>query len=62
MKRKHVGSKFEEFLAADGILEECRASAIKSKTAHELARIVSERKPSKPGSTKQLKMRTSLGH
>ena len=36
MKRKHLGSKFEDFLAEDGILEDCRASAIKFKIAREL--------------------------
>ena len=38
MKRNHLGSNFEDFLAEDGILEECRASAIKFKIAHELAK------------------------
>ena len=36
MKRKHIGSNFEEFLSDDGILEECRASAIKFMIAREL--------------------------
>ena len=47
MKRKHLGSGFEDFLAEDGILEECRASAIKFKIAHELAKAMSRRKLSK---------------
>lgn len=34
--RKNVGSSFEDFLADNGILEECRATAIKFKIAHEL--------------------------
>ena len=38
MKQNHLGSNFEDFLAEDGILEECRASAIKFKIAHELAK------------------------
>jgi antitoxin HicB len=36
MKRKHLGSRLEDFLAEDGILEECRAGAIKFKLAREL--------------------------
>ncbi len=36
MIRKHIGSRFEDFLADDGSLEECRAAAIKFKIAHEL--------------------------
>jgi hypothetical protein len=28
MKQKHSGSKFGDYLAQDGILEECRAAAI----------------------------------
>lgn len=54
MKRKHLGSRFEDFLAEDGILEECRASAIKFKIAHELERAMSERKISKAEIARQL--------
>jgi hypothetical protein len=36
VKKKHLGSNFEDFLESEGILEECRASAIKFKLAHEL--------------------------
>ena len=31
MNRKHLGSKLDDFLAKDGILEECRAGALKFK-------------------------------
>ncbi|MDB5290988.1 MAG: Fis family transcriptional regulator [Phycisphaerales bacterium] len=55
MKRKHLGSNFEDFLAADGILEECRASAIKFKIAHELERAMNERNISKAEMAKRLK-------
>jgi len=34
MKRKHIGSRFEDFLAEDGIFEECRAAAIRFKIGH----------------------------
>lgn len=36
MKRKHLGSKFEDFLAEEAILEECRAAAIKFRISREL--------------------------
>jgi len=42
-----LGSRFEDFLAEDGILEECRASAIKFKIARELEKAMSEQKISK---------------
>ncbi len=37
MDNKHLGSDFNEFLADQGILEECTASAVKSVLAMELA-------------------------
>ena len=55
MKRKHLGSAFEDFLAEDGILEECRAAAIKFKIAHELEKVMSECNISKAEIAKQLK-------
>ncbi len=47
MKRKHFGSKFEDFLAEEGILEQCRAAAIKFKLAHELQKAMNEQNISK---------------
>lgn len=55
MKQKHVGSSFEDFLAEDGTLEECRAAAIKFKLAHELEKIMSERNISKAEIARRLK-------
>lgn len=55
MKRKHLGSKFEDFLAQDGILEECRATAIKFKIARELEKVMQEKKISKAEIAKRLK-------
>ena len=54
MKRKHIGSNFEDFLAEDGILEECRAAAIKFKIAHELEKVMLEQKISKAEIAKRL--------
>jgi hypothetical protein len=55
MNRKHIGSNFEDFLADEGILEECRAAAIKFKIARELEKAMTERKITKVEMAKQLK-------
>jgi antitoxin HicB len=55
MKRKHLGSKFEDFLSEQGILEECRAAAIKFKIARELERAMNTQKLSKAEVAKRLK-------
>ena len=55
MKRKHLGSKFEDFLAEDDLLEDCRAAAIKFKIAHELEKALTEKKFSKAEIAKRLK-------
>jgi antitoxin HicB len=55
MKRKHFGSKFEDFLADEGILEDCRAAAIKFKIARELEKAMSERKITKSEMARRLK-------
>lgn len=55
MKRDHLGSNFEDFLAGEGILEECRAAAIKFKIAHELEKAMRQRNLSKVEIARQLK-------
>jgi antitoxin HicB len=55
MKRRHVGSNFDDFLAEEGILESCRAAAIKFKIARELGKIMEERHISKAQVAKHLK-------
>jgi len=55
MKKKHLGSNFEDFLEAEGILEDCRASAIKFKLAHELEKAMSRQNISKAEMAKRLK-------
>ena len=55
MNRKHLGSKFEDYLAEEGILEECRAAAIKFKIALELEKAMKERKMSKAEIAQRLK-------
>ena len=59
--RKNIGSSFEEFLADDGILEECRATAIKFKIAHELEKAMRKNHISKMEMARRLKTsRTGL--
>lgn len=55
MKRRHAGSNLEDFLADDGILEDCRASAIKFEIARELERAMEERHISKAEMARRLK-------
>jgi len=55
MKPKHVGSSFEDFLATQGMLEECRASAIKFAIAHELAQAMTKQHITKAEVAKRLK-------
>jgi antitoxin HicB len=55
MKRKHLGSKFEDFLSEEGILEECRATAIKFKIANELENLMNKRHISKAKIARRLK-------
>jgi hypothetical protein len=47
MKRKHLGSRFEDFLAEEGILDDCRAAAIEFKNTHGPKKAMSRRKISK---------------
>ncbi|HZK79745.1 MAG TPA: helix-turn-helix transcriptional regulator [Humisphaera sp.] len=55
MNKKHLGSKFDDFLEQEGILEDCRATAIKFKIAYELEKAMGEQKMSKAQMAKRLK-------
>jgi antitoxin HicB len=55
MKRKHIGSRFEDFLAEEGILEDCRASAIKFKITRELEKAMIKGHISKAEIARRLK-------
>jgi hypothetical protein len=57
MKRKHLGSKFEDFLTERGIAEECRAAAIKLKIARELGKAMTDRNITKADIARFLKTR-----
>ena len=54
MKRRHLGSKFEDFLGEEGILEECRAAAIKFKIAQELEKAMVKQNITKAEIAKRL--------
>lgn len=54
MKRRHTGSKFEDFLEDEGILEECRASAIKFKIARELEKAMRQQNMGKAEMARRL--------
>ena len=55
MKKKHLGSNFEDFLESQGMLEDCRASAIKFKLARELEAAMARQKISKAQMARRLK-------
>ena len=55
MKRRHLGSKFEDFLAEEGILEDCRAAAIKFKIARELEKAMNDQNLTKAEIARKLK-------
>jgi hypothetical protein len=55
MKKKHLGSNFEDFLESEGMLEECRASAIKFKLAHELRRAMAQQRITKAQMARRLR-------
>jgi predicted transcriptional regulator len=55
VNKKHIGSSFDDFLAREGILEDCRAAAIKFKIARELATVMRHRRISKAEVAKRLK-------
>jgi DNA-binding Xre family transcriptional regulator len=54
MKKKHLGSAFDDFLEQEGILEDCRATAIKFKIALEMGKAMSQKKISKAEMAKRL--------
>lgn len=55
MKKPNLGSNFEDFLAQEGMLEQCRASAIKFKIARELELAMKKQRLTKAEIAKRLK-------
>ncbi len=55
MKRKHIGSKFEDFLEEENMLQECRAAAIKSLMARELEKTMHQQRISKVEMARRLR-------
>ncbi len=54
MKKKHLGSKFDDFLEEQQMLEDCRAVAIKFKIAREVERAMSQLNISKTEMARRL--------
>lgn len=57
MKRKHIGSNFDDFLKEEGILSEVQATAAKRVIAYQIAQEMKKRKLTK--SDLAVKMKTS---
>lgn len=57
MKQKHRGSKLDNLLAEDGLLEECRAEVIKFKLAHEVEQARAARKIGRAEMARKRKVR-----
>lgn len=55
MKNKRTGSRFEDFLAQEGILRDCRAAAIGFKIAHERKTTTNGNRINKSKNRKQVK-------
>ena len=47
MKKEHIGSNFDEFLAQDGLLAECEAGALKRVVTWQLAQEMKRRRVSR---------------
>jgi predicted XRE-type DNA-binding protein len=63
MKRKHIGSFFDDFLKEEGICEEATSHAIKRVIVWQLAEAMKAKKISKAEMARRLKTsRTQLAH
>ena len=54
MKRKHIGSDFDEFLAEEGLLGEVEATAVKRVIAYQLTQFMEENDLSKTAMAKRM--------
>ncbi len=54
MKKKHVGSDFDEFLAEEGLLGEVEATAVKRVIAFQLTQFMKENELSKTAMAKRM--------
>ncbi len=62
MKNKHIGSKFDDFLKDEGILEETKAGATKRVVAFQIQKIMKQQHLTKKAMTEKMhiKSRTQL--
>ncbi|MDP2653093.1 MAG: Fis family transcriptional regulator [Candidatus Omnitrophota bacterium] len=62
MKNKHIGSKFDDFLKEENLLEEAQAAAIKRVIAFQIQKIMEQQHITKSEMTArmQIKSRTQL--
>ncbi len=58
-KNKHVGSNFDDFLAEEGILEECKGAAVKQVIAYQLQRWMQKQRLSKTAMATKMRVSQS---
>ena len=58
MKRKNVGSNFDDFLKEEGIFEETQAAAIKRVVAHQIQQIMKQKHFTKKAMTERMHMKS----
>jgi len=56
MANKYLGSKFDDFLAEEGILEECQEVAIKRVLAYQIQQLMQQEKLSKTAMATKLQI------
>ena len=54
MKKKHVGSNFDEFLAEEGLLSEAEATAVKRVIAYQLTQFMEDNELSKTAMARRM--------
>ena len=55
MKKKHVGSSFDEFLAEEGLLSGAEATAVKGVIAYQLTQFMEDNELSKTAMARRMK-------
>ena len=60
MKKKNIGSNFDDFLKEEGILEEVQETAIKRVLAYQIDKAMKEKKLTKSAMAKKMKTSRSV--
>ena len=60
MKNKHVGSKFDDFLQQEGILEETTAAATKRVIAYQVSQLMKEKHLTKKSMTERMGIKSRI--